>query len=513
MKDQLGRCAAMAAATLVATACTGGTLTDSTHDVFRPMVEWSTCPDDVEVQFLQKHRCGFLTVLQDRAIADGARVRTFVVEVYPEKGEPSADPILVFGSDLGRPAEFGGFAPLASRTQRIVYLMEVRGVGHSQPSLECPEVGALESEVAATTIDLSIPDGFPDAVRACRDRLGSKGVDVGDFDVQAVADDGEDLRVALGYQRWNVASYGTTSRYLLQYLRDYGARHVRAAFMDSPQFPEVDEVTGGLSGTQIALDQLLMACGDDAQCSKAYPDLAASWSEALALLERVPLRGRIPSSEGGRTSVTIDAGAFFRVARSALGGNDLGNLEFLPRMVTLAAKGRLDPVLAAIAAGDPLLCDGYHPECHAEERFSLGNYLTVLCRDQAPFIDRTTLAAETAGDPTLTQVFGHHPYLAACEGWAVPPADPIVHEPVLTDVPLLILSGRFDSFSPPQVARVAAASFEHAWVVDVDDTHNILGHNECSLEIRNAWIDEPTSAPEDTGCLDDVQIEFSTKKA
>jgi pimeloyl-ACP methyl ester carboxylesterase len=498
---------------LVATSCTTGrgsgddsAQKDSPQQAFTPTLNWSACPADVEVQFVQKHRCGSLTVPQDRSTPAGSQVQMFVVKVFPQEGKPSPDPILVFGSDLGRPDEFGGLAPLASRTQRIVYLMEVRGVGHSKPSLDCPEVTALERDEGAGAGDPPLTDGFLATVQACRDRLVSEGVDVADYGVQAVAQDSEDLRVALGIEQWNLASYGTTSRYLLQYLRQF-QDHVRAAFMDSPQFPQVDEVMGGVSGTRSALEQLYAACEADVRCHKTYPELASSWSDALLRLERTPLQGT--TSDRERTEVTVDEAMFLRAARFVLGADLPENLGSLPDMVSSAAEGQMSPRLAAIVAGDPLLCAGYRPQCEPQEPFSLGAYLTVLCRDQAPFVDRGALESGTAGDAAFAQVFGQHPYLAACEAWDVPPADPEVHEPVLTNVPLLIMAGRFDSFSPPPVARAAAESFGKAWVLEVTDTHNTFGHSDCSLEIRNAWIDDPTSAPTGTACLAHMGIGLS----
>jgi pimeloyl-ACP methyl ester carboxylesterase len=172
----------------------------------------------------------------------------------------------------------------------------------------------------------------------------------------------------------------------------------------------------------------------------------------------------------------------------------------------------MDHWVGAIAAADLPFCAGYRPVCSSRGQFSLGAYLTVLCRDQEPFVDRASLATETAGDPAFAHVFQHHPYLEACEAWDVPAADALVHEPVHTGVPLLIIAGRFDSFSPPPVARAAAESFDNAWVMEVPDTHNTFGHSDCALAIRNAWLDEPNAAPTGTGCLKGMRIAFSTQE-
>ncbi len=61
----------------------------------------------------------------------------------------------------------------------------------------------------------------------------------------------------------------------------------------------------------------------------------------------------------------------------------------------------------------------------------------------------------------------------------VPAADRTIAGPVDTDVPLVMLPGRFDSFSPPAVAEAQAARLPMAWTIAVlGQTHNTLGFAE-----------------------------------
>jgi pimeloyl-ACP methyl ester carboxylesterase len=200
------------------------------------------------------------------------------------------------------------------------------------------------------------------------------------------------------------------------------------------------------------------------------------------------------------------------VARLALSGDGPGNLTKMPTIIAAAARGQLDPDLADIVATDPLYCSGYRPVCTGPggKGFSHGVYLTVFCRDEAPFIDSAALTRETQGDRTLAAVFTRDPYLAACAAWSVPPADPVVHEAVQTSVPQLMMSGQFDSFSPPPVTKQSAKAFEHAWALEVPgQTHNVLGFSDCPISIRNAWITNPASPPAPTSCLNNLRIAFS----
>lgn len=493
-----------AVVSLAFAACTFG----AGEPPFRPSLRWVACPADVEASFVSRHQCGYLTVLQDRSQPHGRTVRLLVVKVWPVGMEPRPGIGTGFGGNVGDPRGLGGgTATGATRLERVVIEMESRGAGpHSEPSLRCPEVDALDKVAAVSrTGDQRLLDEFLAAVRTCRDRLTQTGVDVADYDVSATAVDVEDLRVALGIDRWaTVSSEGTASRYVVEYLRRFPDR-VDAAFLDSPWFPDVDDLTGGIAGTKAALRQLFTTCAQDTKCDRAHPALADAWQAALHQLAETPLRG---PARAGQAGVLVDAGKLLRIARFALGGDGPANLSLVPGIITDAAAGRLSAELARLVADDPLFCAGYRPLCAGQNGFAWGVFLTTFCRDQVPFIDRATVTRQASGDPAYQQVFANSPYLAACDAWQVPAGPPAVHQPVDTQVPLLLLVGQFDSFSPPQV-QAAVSRLDHAWAVQVPgQTHNVLGFSDCPIDIRNAWVHQPSAPPAGTQCLHEMGIQF-----
>lgn len=137
--------------------------------------------------------------------------------------------------------------------------------------------------------------------------------------------------------------------------------------------------------------------------------------------------------------------------------------------------------------------------------------LTVLCRDEVPFVDRSTLADSLRGDAAYQAVFGSNPDLDACLAWDVPAAEAVMGEPVTGDVPVLILTGQFDPHSPTPVAEEAASKLARAYVVEIPGQgHNVLGTGDCAVSIRNAWVAHPESPPDATGCLASLSVSFAT---
>ena len=110
----------------------------------------------------------------------------------------------------------------------------------------------------------------------------AQGVDLGAYNLREVAADAEDLRIALGIERWNLRGLGSGSRIAFEILRRYG-EHVRAVWLDSPEIPaggspddrrrrheERDEAAGG--GLR-----LRSACNGASRASSAIARNLKAW--------------------------------------------------------------------------------------------------------------------------------------------------------------------------------------------------------------------------------------------
>jgi len=479
---------------------------------FQPTYADIACPDDVEVAFLVQHACGRLSVLEDRSKPAGRTISVFVVRIDPPAGQGSADPMLTIGGDIGDPVGFGGLAPLPGRVHRTAYLMESRGVGHSEPSLACPEFDRLAIDaVEAPSGDPIFRQKVLTAVKACRDRLTASGVDVAAYDAAAAGADVADLRRALGITRWNLIGFGSQSRILIEAARQ-DADAVRSMVLDSPQLPDLPDALLAERGLNDAIETLASACAADTACNATAPALSDLFGSALAQLDAHPVTvttttAPLALSAGGPLEIKVDGGALLRVVRSILGGDGPANIPQLPSTIASAANAGVSDQLLRILGSDLTLCAGYRPTCLHGGSFSLGAYLSILCRDDAPFLD----LAAVDGDPTPAYhtVFGDNPYLAGCVPWAVPPADDVVHQPLGGSLPLLVLVGQFDAFVPDMLVTQSLSDRLNAYLVRVPaQTHNVLGFTECTLAIRNAWVDAPEAPPADMSCLATLNISF-----
>ena len=158
---------------------------------------------------------------------------------------------------------------------------------------------------------------FLEAVAACRTRLTAEGVDVASYDLAAMAQDGVDLRRALGIDTWGISTYGTASLVALEMVREDPA-HVDVMVLDSPEFPQDDPLTTDIAGTHEAIAAIFRDCVEQARCANAYPRLQQTLQRATAQLDDHPVTVSTRTASGNRFDVRVDGSALLRALRMLL---------------------------------------------------------------------------------------------------------------------------------------------------------------------------------------------------
>ncbi len=499
--------AAVVAVAALAAACTGS----HTTAAFTPTFATVRCPADVQGIVVLKVTCGYLTVLENRPGQAGRTIKLFVTRIEPPQGHPKPDPMFV-GADLAVTPDYAGIAPMAQRTDREIITMDARGVGHSNPNLACPEVERLAaSSLSVPTGDATMRSRFLSAVAACYHRLRAEGIDLSSYDLRQNAADIEDLRRALRIRQWGLTATGTDSRIIVEALREH-PQHVREVVLDGADFPQADPFSEAILGTRHAIGQMDSTCSADPSCNQRFPHFALAVAKITAKLTKKPVTVTIPAASGQPPiRIMFDGALFLRGLRDLLAAIPRDNagplIPALIHQVLGATSSSLQPIAARMAT-DQTYCDGYQPKCDDLHALTEGAYYSILCRDIQPFTNRRAIA-KLAGSPAYVEAFVHDPYLDVCKRWQVRPADPSVVSPVHANVPTLIFAGQFDSFGALPIARRAATTFSRAWVEEVPSLgHNVLGEDECSRSIRNAWVDNPTSPPASSSCLGTLHLTF-----
>lgn len=413
-------------------------------------------------------RCGTYEVFENRAAKKGRKIPLRVV-VLPALGpDRKPDAITVFSGGPGESSVEWGvglsqtLAPL--RKQRDILLVDMRGTGGSAP-LNCPEM-----QEAQAFLDSFTPAG---PAQACAARL-RKTADLTQYTTDNAVDDVDEVRAALGYPQVDLigGSYGT--RAVLVYLRRHPDR-ARAAILHGLVPTHDRSPLFFARSTQQALDGRAAECAADPACARAFPRFKEEVAEILARAEREPVRVQLTDPRTGKPrEIRLSRGGVAQTVRSML--YTPSSAAELPLRVHLAAQGDWKP-LAETAAS---YAEGLASDINA------GYFLSVTCAEDVPFIRDAEIPAAVAG--TFLGDFRIRNQRAACAGWPAAKVPASFLEPVVSDVPSLIIVGERDPATPPSDGEEAARTLRHSrFVVVPGGGHGLNGltGQEC---INGLWI-------------------------
>ena len=87
----------------------------------------------------------------------------------------------------------------------------------------------------------------------------------------------------------------------------------------------------------------------------------------------------------------------------------------------------------------------------------------------------------------------------------------MLFEPVRSDLPSLVVTGRFDQITPPAYGERVAESLPEATLVEMAGTGHapLFTSGECGITLLFAFLKEP-SAPVDPACARTSTLTFAT---
>ncbi len=426
--------------------------------------------------------CATLSVPLDYDDPEGTMLELFVARIPALTAEPAPDPlVLINGGPGGSGVDLylqmrGAFE--AIRRERDIVLLDQRGTGRSLLGLDCANDEEFSLETAA-------PDRIRAAVAAC---IAAFPNDPRFFTTSVAVRDLDRLRESLGVESWNIygISYGT--RVGQHYLRRYGAR-VRTLVLDGivpagqPLGPAIAR------DAQNALDAIFARCLASPPCAARFDDLPAQFAALRTRFasESIEIVVNDPRS-GAPESVELGARELVGVVR-LMSYSDT-TVALLPILIEQAYLGDF----ASLAAQAQLQARA------VSESIGFAMHNSVVCTEDAP-----RFPEDLGPDANL-------PYLgtmvvdglrAICDAWPAGVIDDDFLEPVVSDRPVLLLSGEHDPVTPPANAeRILAAGLTNArHIVGRAQGHGLAAVG-CVPELITDFIETADPAALDPACLE-----------
>jgi pimeloyl-ACP methyl ester carboxylesterase len=445
--------------------------------------------------------CGYAIVREDRSRTDGRTVRIPFVVLKATGSDPAPDPLVEVSGGPGGPSIF--FLPTAVpatlapfQVQRDIIYFDQRGTGRSLPSLDCPEwqAGFLNYLAIEQSIE---QDGqsWVTAMRACHDRLTAEGLNFSAYTSSASAHDMEELLLTLGYEAWNfdAVSYGT--RLGQTALRDT-PEHIRSIVLDSNVPVQVNQIPSSHGADfERSLQTLFSGCQHDTACNGAFPDLETILFTLVAELNGNPVTLHPVNANTGEPFIAILTGdrLLFGLQQALY---DKSLIPLLPLAIASAANGNY-----------ALLTAGFGPIA-STVTIAWGMYFSVECNEEVPFITAEVIDAANAGVRDEIRDFGlsfwTQLHLDVCAFWgpAAPPA--LENEPVVSNIPALVLAGEYDPITPPHYSQLVAENLSHSSYFEFPSTsHGVFSGRGCASDMVMQFLADP-SVPPDGACIEDI---------
>ena len=465
-----------------------------------PALDWRPCHDGFE--------CASAPLPRDYRRPHGAKVRLGLVR------HPAVDPGRRIGTLFFNPGGPGAVAAeIVDRVSPSVYqalsrfdvvAFEQRGVGASEPAIDCHELPRPYAPMTPDSFDL--PELLRRARRLAELCLNRDPAFLASVNTGNVARDLDVLRAAVGDERLSYLGVSYGGMIGETYASLFPGR-ARALVLDSPVDADVwlnrplDAITEQDVSAEGSLDRFFVACAaDQATCRFGGDDPERAYDDLLARLDADPLPAGAGSTIDGNELRTVTHAAlhskrFWRPLAAALSGLQAGDASAL-----LALRSEV------IGAGDDLLLDVLETYTSVERRYPrrIHRYLDFAGREfaVAPHFATSFLGAFEEVRHQFWPVKARGAFYG-----------PFRNPPSAT--PVLVLHTTHDPATPYAWGRRVVRQLGNARLLTVHgDGHGILTQlNVCALLAVIPYLDHGELPPSGATCEQDVPFADSPASA
>ena len=469
---------------------------------YTPIFTKGTCefapPDGVVVT------CGYVTVPEDRTDSRSKTIQLAVIVFHSTSSDPAPDPVVFLQGGPGGAAVLMSaenydvlVKPFLSNRDYIAF--DQRGTGISKPALGCDELEKVYKQDMGGQIPASSRNYiYTNAFRSCHGAMTIGGIHLNSYTTLASSDDLKDIVTALGYHQVNLysASYGT--RLALVTMRDH-PEIVRSAVLDSVVPVEVKLFDEDPIRYDSSLQAMFEGCAADLACNTAYPDLKTVFWNLVDQLDTKPVAVTAPLPVGNNTQ-NVDGGGLIGMTLGLLKTTKM--IAYAPETIYKIKDGDYS-TFVSMQASLPYEFTG----------INIGLYISMMCHEHVLATTSQDLQAAMDAHHDLGKSF-RLPFFGdaktmfnTCKVWgAVPPAAG-ENAAVLSDIPALIIEGKYDPATPPIFGKQVAANLSNSYYMEFPNqghTPTATDTSGCAFGTLLAFFNNPEQKPDMT-CLSAIK--------
>ena len=459
--------------------------------------------------------CGVLLVPENYSKPDGREVKLPFIIFKATEPDQKTYPLVVAGG--GGPGGALGIAEENKRTfndtawlgwysstieaGRDLVLIDNRGVGSSEPRLDCYEVE--KADMDSLNKHLNIEDVIKitkESFGDCKQRLVDQGIDLSQYHVVNAARDLEELRIGLGLDQLNVygISYGT--RVALELERRY-PDSVRSLILDGIYPQSVKAYEDAPRHDSEAITRVINKCQEESECFSQFGfNLEESFTTFLKQLDEKPVTISMTSPVDYQPiDVVVTSDIFFDSLFAMI--YDEYAIAYIPKYMYSTFKGNTDLLTEMVR--------DYYVNDIVIDPMDAGAYVSYSCFDEIPFIDYTVARDEIKKYPYqhYSSKYAIEIVKTLCEVWDVPAAASDFKDEYTIDTPVLIYSGELDPVTPAEFAKPVIKNARKSWHMEWPNiAHGVMYTSDCSDWTAGAFLGNPESDPFVYECSDEPRM-------
>ncbi len=457
---------------------------------YTPIFEEKPCPFEATPEQLSQIRCSWLTVPENRDKPDGRTLKLAVAVVSSLSENPEPDPLVYIP---GGPGTAGfhladGFLSSEFRNERELIFFDPRGVGLSDPKA-CTDL--TRNWWNASYFSGSEPDELRQEklilVNRCKKEIEEKNIDLSQFNTAANVHDLEYLRKALGYEQWNLWGRSYGSRVALEAMRIF-PDPIRSVVLDGPSPPNVTKWTPDAGNFLDILNHRLADCKSDPQCNAVLPNLRVKVWSTFHSLKEDPWIIETGDREILPQLIVLSEASFAFAIYSAL--NRIQTSAMVPLMIDRFTERDESFIINLLPRLD-----------RSSERRSWWVHLSVNCFEKLAITEGETSGGSGSEIELLEEVgFGRDDRI--CDTLHPYRIDPVHLEPVVSDIPVLILAGEYDPATHRSYGWITHETLSRSQLAEIPGAgHDSAALFPCTLNFFKRFLDDP-DAELDMTCLE-----------
>ena len=441
-----------------------------------------------------------MTVPEDRTDPHSKSIQLAVIVFHSTSANPAPDPVVFLQGGPGGEAVHLSTANYTLLVkpflpERDFITFDQRGTGISIPALNCSDLESLYKQDIAGRIDSSSRDlVYTNAFRSCHGALAIGGIDLNAYTTLASSDDLKDVVTALGYKQVDLYSVSYGTRLALDTMRTHPTI-LRSVVLDSVVPVEAKIFNEDPLRFGSSLQTLFDACAADERCNSAYPDLKTVFWNLVDQLDAKPAEITNPLSDVKNTG-KVDGADLIGVVLSLLkSGRFIG---YAPEIIYKINAGDYS-TFVTMKSSLPYQFEG----------INLGLYISMMCHEQILATNPQDLQSAMDSQHDIGTYF-RLPFFGdaktlfnTCKFWGSVPPAPGENEAVISNIPALVIEGKFDPVTPPVFGKQVVSNLKNSYYMEFPDQGHTPSANDssgCAIAAIQAFLVDPSLSP-DMSCL------------